>query len=349
MRLTSSLPFPHLTFKHWAQNDSEAAVLIVKGMFAINDDGELGVTRDQPPIVEVDEYWGGDNASSLKIEQEIAPSKTCTDVTVNAVARAPGDEELPEWPVSIEVKDRVFYEFYVRGPSEWQKSRGKWKLSDPEPVKEVQIRYEQAYGGSAHTDEEPEFYEFNPVGKGFTNDKMLDEDGPIPAPQIGDIAEFMAGDIKSNMTVHGLGPLAKAWLPRRSEAGTFDEAWKNTRHPRMPKDYSFAFWNAAPRRLQLEPYLTGGERFLLKGFRHNPTPIEFTLPKVEVAAHKDWPDGPKARLHLTDVAIDIADPDPSKHRITLIWRGLFANPDEIDTLHINATKENPKDEQISDP
>lgn len=344
MRLTSSLPFPHLTFKHWSGDDSEAAVLIVKGVFGINSDGGLGVIKDQPPIVEVDAFWGEENASSLKIEQEIAPSKTCTDVTVNAVARAPEGDELPEWPVSIEVKDRVFYEFYVRGPSEWRKSKGKWTLSDPEPVKEVPICYELAYGGSAPTDKEPEFYEFNPVGKGFANEKLLEQSDPIPAPQIGDIAEFMAGDIRANMTVHGLGPIAKAWLPRRSEAGTFDEAWKNTRHPRMPKDYSFAFWNAAPKRLQLEPYLTGGEQFILKWFRHDPTPIEFTLPTVGVAAHKDTADGPKARLHLTDVAIDITDPDTSQHRVTLIWRGLFANPDEIEAIHIAAApRKEPKD------
>lgn len=338
MLTLSSLPFRHLLFKHWTLDDREAAVLIVKGTFGVNADGRLGVVNEQPLITEVDTFWGEDNLSSLSCEQEIAPSKTCTDVTVNAVARAPEGEELPEWPVSIEVKDRVFYEFYVRGPSEWQKKNGRWILSDPVPVTEVPIRYELAYGGSAPTNADPEFYEFNPVGAGFVNDRVLEQGYPITAPQIGDIAEFIAGDIRATMTVHGLGPIAKAWLPRRSEAGTFDEEWKNTRHPRMPKDYSFAFWNAAPKRLQLEPYLTGGEKFSLKGFRHAPSPIEFILPKVGVAVHRDTTDGPEARLHLTDVAIDVTDPDPSQHRVTLIWRGLFANPDEIEALHIAASQ-----------
>lgn len=336
MKVFSSLPFPHLTFKHWDLDGNEVAVVIVKGTFGINPDDSLGVKDAQPPIVEVDTFWGDENTSSLKVEQEIAPSKTCTDVTLNAVARAPEQEALPEWPVSVDVKDRVFYEFYVRGPSEWRKDRGKWRLTDPEPVTEVPIRYELAYGGSAPTDEGPEFYEFNPVGKGFVNDKLLKQDDPIPAPQIGDIAEFMAGDIHANMTVHGLGPVAKAWLPRRSEAGTFDTAWQNTRHPRMPKDYSFAFWSGAPKRLQLTPYLTGGERFSFKGFRHDPEPYGFTLPMVDVVAHKDNADGPKAPLYLTDVQINIADSDLAEHRVHLIWRGIFADPDEIEALHIAA-------------
>ena len=206
MHLTTSLPFPHLTFKHWASDDSEAAVLIVKGTFGINADGGLGITKDQPLIVEVDTFWREANASSLEVEQEIAPSKLRTDVTVNAVARSPEEKLLPDWPVSVEIKDRVFYEFYVRGPSEWLKEKNKWQLSDPEPVAEVPIRYELAYGGAAPTDEGPEFYEFNPVGKGFVNDKLLGQGGPIPAPQIGDIAEFLAGDCRANMTVHGVRP-----------------------------------------------------------------------------------------------------------------------------------------------
>lgn len=343
MRLSTSLPFPHLTFRHWVSDDREAAVLIVKGTFGINADGGLGVVPEQVPIAEVDEFRGEVNASSLKLEQEIAPSKPRTDVTLNAIARAPEGEPLPEWPVSVEVKDRVFYGFHVRGPSEWRKEKGKWRLSAPEPVTEVPICYELAYGGLIPADEGQECYDFNPVGRGLVNDKLLDQDDPVPAPQIGDIAEFMAGDIRAPMTVHGSGPIARAWLPRRSEAGTFDNSWKATRYPRMPKDYSFAFWNAAPKRLQMDPHLTGGECFILKGFRHDPAPCEFTLPTVGVAAHKDTPDGPKARLFLTDVHIDITDPDPDQHRVTLIWRGLFANPDEIEAIHIGPAPKEPSE------
>ena len=133
MLITTSLPFPHLTFKHWALDDREVAVVIVKGTFGTNPDGGLGVIPEQPPIVEVDTFWGEENASSLRAEQELAPAKPYTDVTVNAIARAPGGEALPDWPVSIEVEGRAFYGFQVRGPSEWRKERGKWKLSVPEP------------------------------------------------------------------------------------------------------------------------------------------------------------------------------------------------------------------------
>ena len=152
MQLTTSLPFPHLTFKHWNLQDREVAILIVKGTFGVQADGNLGVMPEQLSIAEVDVFWGDENASSLQSEQDLAPAKPKTDVVVNAVARAPNEEPLTDWPVSIEIKDHTFYEFYVRGPSEWHKERGKWRLGEPEPVIEVPIRYESAYGGSAPTD-----------------------------------------------------------------------------------------------------------------------------------------------------------------------------------------------------
>ena len=348
MHLTSSLSFPHLTFKHWAPDDREGAVVIVKGTFGINADGQLGVTRDQPPILEVDAFWGAPNASSLQAEQELAPAKPATDLTLSAIARSPGGEALPDWPVSVEVVGRLFYGFQVRGPAQWAKANGRWRLPEPDPVTEVPIRYELAFGGSAPGEDGPVFHDHNPVGRGFVTDRLLDGDDPIPAPQIGDLAEFMAGDIRSPMTVHGVGPIGKAWLPRRSAAGTFDEAWKATRHPRMPKDYTLAFWNAAPRRLQLSPHLRGGEQVVLRGLRHAPAPITFALPRQGMALRRGGPAGPAEPLPLTDVLVDVAAPDPRAHRVTLIWRGFLTDPDAIDTLHICATPpEAPEDEQIS--
>lgn len=348
MHLTTSLPFPHLTFKHWAPDDCEVAVVIVKGTFGINGDGQLGVTRDQAPILEVDAFWGAPNASSLRAEQELAPAKPATDLTITATARAPGGEALPDWPVSVEVEGRLFYTFQVRGPAHWAKESGRWRLSDPAPVTEVPIRYELAFGGSAPGEDGPVFHDHNPVGRGFVTDRLLEGDEPIPAPQIGDLAEFIAGDIRAPMTVHGLGPIAKAWLPRRSAAGTFDDAWKATRHPRMPKDYALAFWNAAPRRLQLTPPLDGGERVILRGLQHDPAPITFVLPQRGVALYRGGPDGAAHPLPLTDVLVDVSSADPHDHRVTLIWRDCVADLDAIDTLHMApAPLETPQDEQIS--
>ena len=338
MQLTSSLPFPHLTFKHWDLNDQECAVLIVKATWGIRWDGRLRIWSEPLPLVEVDQFWGESHQSSIKQEQDLAPFKPKTDIIVNAHARVPLATEtpLPEWPVALEIKDRLFYEFYVRGPCQWQQQKNRWQRTEPKPVTSVPIRYELAYGGSAPGDSGPLYYDYNPVGKGFVSEALLASGDAIAAAQIGDIAELMAADIQSPMAVHGLGAIAKTWLPRRASAGTFDDSWKNTRHPRMPKDYSFAFWNAAHQPLQMDPHLKGDEVFVLRGLQHSPEPYQFCLPSMGMVAHQGRLNDSGQPLALTDVLIDIANADPLKHRVALIWRTMIQQPDSIGSLSISA-------------
>jgi hypothetical protein len=347
MRLVTSLPFPHIAFRHWTPDDSEGAVIIVKGSFGINSDGTLFLAPEQAPLVEVDVFHGDPATSSLLAEQDLAPDKPRTDVTFALTARAPNGEAMPDWPVSVEIEGRAFYGFHVRGPSFWQKQpSGSWRLTAPQPVQTVPIRYELAFGGQAMSDDPPSVHLFNPAGTGFVTDRSLREQNLIPAPQIGELAEFVAGDVRAEMTVHGLGPIAKAWLPRRAEAGTFDEAWKSARHPRMPADYSFAFWNAAPRRLQIDPYLRGGERILLRGFHAALEPQIVTLPAVGLTLRNRA--GALCPMNLTDVQIDMDSEDPANHRVALIWRRFLGSADSEDTLHIEtATIEAPAPETTS--
>lgn len=347
MRLVTSLQLPCTFFKHWTPEDREATVVIIKAGFDIQPDGRLTLAQAQAPIAELDTFRGEPNASSLLREQELAPAKPATDLTLNAVARSPQGRPLPDWPVGIQVVERASYQFYVRGPWAWRKRLGRWRAGEPEPVAEVPLHYELAYGGHAPgaDGEAPEYYDYNPVGRGFINRRRLESNEPIPGPQIGDLAEFMAARIDTPMSVHGVGPLAKAWLPRRAEAGTFDDAWLATRHPRMPKDYRLGYWNAAPKRLQLSPHLRGDEHILLIGLRHDPAPHRILLPRAGLAAHIDRPEAPAQPMPLTDVLIDIAAADPLQHRVELIWRLMLDDPGDIDTLHVEPFRVRPDNQQ----
>jgi hypothetical protein len=50
----------------------------------------------------------------------------------------------------------------------------------------------------------------------------------------------------------GLGVVGRAWTPRLQLAGTYDEAWRNTRWPYHPIDHDFRYWNCAPADQQIE-------------------------------------------------------------------------------------------------
>ncbi|WP_408672840.1 DUF2169 family type VI secretion system accessory protein [Xenorhabdus szentirmaii] len=44
----------------------------------------------------------------------------------------------------------------------------------------------------------------------------------------------------------GMGFIGRPWLPRRQLAGTYNADWLAHRHPYLPKDFDFSYWNGAP-------------------------------------------------------------------------------------------------------
>ncbi|MFD1745662.1 DUF2169 domain-containing protein [Rhizobium helianthi] len=68
----------------------------------------------------------------------------------------------------------------------------------------------------------------------------------------------------------GFAPVSPFWKDRAALAGTYDDDWFNTRHPLLPHNFDYSFWQAAPRDQIAEPWPEGHEPFeltnLLPGF-----------------------------------------------------------------------------------
>lgn len=79
----------------------------------------------------------------------------------------------------------------------------------------------------------------------------------------------------------GFGILGRAWLPRLPLAGTYDQQWLENRHPGLPDDFDFGYWNGAPHNQQIQ-YPKPGPEFVLTGFRPEGD-IRFTLPAHQAA------------------------------------------------------------------
>ncbi|WP_180899131.1 DUF2169 family type VI secretion system accessory protein [Martelella soudanensis] len=346
-----SLPFPCLFFRHWYLDGSEMGVLVVRAVFDIREGRRAVLPKEQPEMVLSDIFSGEANLSSLKQESEIAPFKPKTDLTFSAIARSPEEKSLESWPVRVDIArpgaDGGMPEvigshgFHVFGERlmepEATKGGKRWRLSSVAPVKEVPLTYEHAYGGTVKIDEESEdTHVFNPVGRGMVSDYLLEAGEALPAPQIGLVGEFAAWVPGTEMTVCGIAPLTKSWQPRLALAGTFDDAWLRERHPRMPADYGYGFWNAAPQALQFRPFLTGMEQITVHGMRHDPAPYRFCLPEGGLKAVVRYAnaDDRTLVLRLDTVHCDIADPDPEKHVMTLVWRQAIENPDDVTAIEI---------------
>lgn len=161
-----------------------------------------------------------------------------------------------------------------------------YSASAPEAATLVPLRYELAYGGRcqvAHPQQgrpgKPEHlvnevcYR-NPVGAGWMVKGYLDAlaktkaglPRTLPAPQIslgrpissltqtrqrGAKTAPQMARVRYPEKTAGFGALCKAWAPRLPLAGTYDDAWLQHRHPYLPRDFDFGYWNGAPRDQQI--------------------------------------------------------------------------------------------------
>ena len=334
MKVSSGLPISHMAFAHWHTDDTEIGVVVAKAAFALTAEGTRPITPP-PELHLVDTFTEAPEDSALVNEQDIAPAKPKTDLIIRATARSFQAKPRRDWPVTISIPDRLHYGFHVRGPSRWVKSMLRWKLTQPDPVTDVPLTYAFAYGGKCHEGDTTLYHDRNPAGMGFMTETAAQELDSWLAPQIGLLAEFMDAKPFVPMAVQGAMPIAKAWYPRRSAAGTFDKSWEQDRHPRMPLDYDLAFWNVAPRRLQIGPYLEGNEIVEIAGVSHKRELVTLRLPGAKLALRSlSSPSEPPLVLHLDTVDIDVEKMDDGCATLVLLWRALVPDRDRFAVAEI---------------
>jgi hypothetical protein len=120
----------------------------------------------------------------------------------------------------------------------------------------------------------------------------------------------------------GFGPLGKAWAPRLAKAGTYDQAWLDERHPYLPKDFDFGFWNGAPQDQQIAfPDLNAGCWLHAEGLVPGGGPMDVELPPHRAYALMRFEDGlvlPNP-MHVDLIELDTGDADNAP-TLRLVWR-----------------------------
>lgn len=286
----------------------------------IDDKGYPAEAEEQAELCDADEHYGEANTSSVMQESDYAPFKPkCDLLFANTSAWAPVTARgkrraLARFPagVRIDFADGRHWQklLTVTGPRTLGISRiGGLHLDDPKPVTCVPIRYEHAFGGSCQWWKgwpqlisegqrlEIDLHEMhNPIGCGYLDQAWLKKtrSTDFPGPQIEAFEQpFTLADAEKALAasgapgaeavypVVGLGPVGRWWQPRRDKAGSYDEVWKATRWPRLPGDFDFAYWNAAPEDQQFD-YPLGGEQFTLVNLHEAHAELRFRLPKPSV-------------------------------------------------------------------
>jgi hypothetical protein len=292
----------------------ESAYAIVKATFTIAP--RVEPAKEQLPIVLADEFWGDPAASGLKYASDVALVKPAADVVLVGSAHAPRGKPVPELDVTLRVGN-LSKTIRVFGDRTWKEGILSPQITAPEPFVSMPLTYERAFGGTDRSLEDKGIIEAearNPVGVGFRGRKTDLPIGGTPLPNLEDPGQLITGP-NGRPAPAGFGAICGHWEPRRSYAGTYDQAWQESRCPYLPQDFDVRFFQVAPPGQVAPGYWQGGE------------PVE--LVNASPAGRLGF-NLPRQGLHITytiegnDIEripnLDTLTLEPDENRFTMVWR-----------------------------
>jgi len=303
----------------------------IKATFELRE-GKLSVAAEQRPLVLADEYRTDPATSSLKLAGELHLPKPNTDVILLGEAHAPGGRPTKSCQVAVRV-GALHKQIQVFGDRHWTAGLMSLRSSAPEPFTTLPLIYERAFGGTHVVDEKSGkrvAEERNPVGQGFRGKRSASQMLGMKLPNLEDPAHLIQAPSDCPPPC-GVGHVAPSWQPRRSRAGTYDEAWKSSRAPYLPLDFKQEFFQMAAGGLIHKGHLRGGEPVEIlnaspKGAERFDLPLCALSVDVLIAgkAHESLP------------ALETVLLEPGEKRLCMVWRS--AVPCDKNVLRVQSAR-----------
>lgn len=265
--LTNRTPFAAAKMVLPDPQGQEAVLIVVRAGFDVDAGGAIRLNQPQPPIGWTDVPFAPERAarSSVRHEGDIALGKPRVDILVRAEAHCPVGRLMTSLDVAFAFAG-VTKHLRVTGDRDWRASVLGRKPSSPRPFARMELVYERAFGGTTFSNAQSDIEHVeqrNPVGVGFRGARSADPAVASDLPNLeyaGEALDSPDGDIRPA----GIGIVGRGWLPRRTLAGTYDEAWQDRRWPLLPEDFDGAFYQCAPMDQQIAS-IVGGESVRLVG------------------------------------------------------------------------------------
>jgi hypothetical protein len=294
----------------------EAAMVIIKGTYTLGTNAQVTRAANQAPLVAEDQYHGEPGQSSLRYASEVVPEKRGTDVVLIGSACVQVGETT-QMDVTLEcgpVKKTV----RIIGDRTWNKSMLSASPSKPKPFAVMPLVYERAFGGVDMTHKKESHWAQegrNPVGRGFIANTGREDFATVLLPNLEDPKALIA-KTQDRPAPAGFGFIGPSWEPRKKYAGTYDDAWQNSRCPLLPADFDARFFNAAHPDLISKEFLLGGEPVRITNACKATPLLSFRLPALAVRA-TFYIDG-----KVTEQAcnLDTVIVEPDERRLLLTWR-----------------------------
>ena len=311
---------PYKAGKTWGRNKDGVHewIVAVKATYDVKGDGSIVRSDEQVEPLLLPEYHGEYGQSSLRYDADLVGAKPTTDVVLNGTAYAPGGRPSADFLVALTVGP-INKTLRVRGERRWDDGVFGTSRSAPEPITQLPIIYERAYGGYDYSNVAATNHCLdmrNPVGCGVVAQASRRAGRALPN------FEYPNGDLERAGPA-GFGAIDSFWSPRREFAGTYDAAWQRDRLPLLPQDWDPRTLLCAPADQRPPHHLRGGELVELVNLTADGL-LRFALPKVHLAftTHIDG----RREEHRARLSSVILEPD--YRRVIMVWStSLFCRND----------------------
>lgn len=380
MEFLNKTPFQAVSFPHRNVQGETRTVVVAAVSYRIEEDGTL-TNSDPLSTINFAELAFGDPAqTSLRRESDLAPEKPVADLILVANAYSQKDAPAPKFPVAITVRmpndpttgarGKILRQLtlVVTGPRKWRlknamtrmvgrvaswatlglAQQNNWKVTQPEPVVEVPLRHEYAYGGTLYIQDvtgsaKRKFcfaYNKNPVGRGYLPTiqdfkvnygvnaraaraylrRWAETHTQFDAPQIEGILPLPSHpDMETG--VLAWGAISKHWMPRIGLAGTYDAKWESGRHPLLPEDFNPLYWSGAHPDLRFDHLPSDAVidmKNLVRCTRRPDQTLTIRLQGVSIKAEYD--DIFQETAQTSELFMDTVHIDLLENRLTLLYR-----------------------------
>lgn len=279
---------------------------LVHGKPVVLSDEQLYPTGDEP-YPDDDEGTG-----SPRYESDFSFYKPRADLMLVGKCHAPGGTPVRLLNASFQVGDKT-KSVKVFGKRAWVGTTK--QMTDPAPFTEMDLRYENAYGGKDFTR--------NPVGKGH---RPVETNGKSEwwLPNIEDL-RYPIRSTTTEQPPAGFAPLGRMWNDRFKKLGTYDEKWEKTRWPWFPGDFEWSYFNAAPNDMQYNGFLRGDEKLQFINLHPEQPHYKSQLPGIRPRCFiKKSTDEKNASGVFNEIPLNLDTlwVDIENEKVILVWRGV---------------------------
>lgn len=308
----------------WTAQGEPASVFIGKASYQYDLEGRVQPLDESEPLSQSYEYPEDDpDQHAPQCFRETVPFKQGSEIVLFATAHctAPRPGFNVEVALSTEEGIRWRKTLSVIGPRTWKKTLFGAAFTQPEPITELPLRYEYAYGGR-NDKKENDAFAANPVGRGYLGEGLKKTDqNEVQLPQIEDPGQPIKSP-SDKPAPQGFGPIPSHWQPRQAAFKSLDEEKAAARLYPFSGPLPDTAYHSAPRDQWFDKPLHGPARLTLTGLskslpEHQALEIDWTIPSLELL----W----KTRTTETPLSLkaDTLIVDTEKQQLHLLYRHAF--------------------------